>query len=151
MIVSCRIIAAIRVLVTVKLSIIYGNIMVCILGSISNPWKCHGNVLQGFLVFKGCLANCFFWRGFVSEMSRFFKSAQHIFHFTSLDFHIIPGGFPCLPGGKLLSGSTRRIFENFTFFSLSRAVHTEVLRQGLIYLRWLFAEFLTLKHYLRLS
>ena len=76
-----------------------------------------------------------FWRGFVSKMSRFFKSAQHIFHFASLDFHIIPGGFPCLPGGKLLSGLTRRIIENFTFFPLSRAVHTRVPRQGLIYLR----------------
>ena len=27
-----------------------------------------------------------------------FKSAQYICQFTSLDFHVIPGGFRCLPG-----------------------------------------------------
>ena len=45
-----------------------------------------------------------------------FKSAQYICQFIWLDFHIIPGGFCCLPGGKLTPRSNPGKFLKLDIF-----------------------------------
>lgn len=42
-----------------------------------------------------------------------FKSAQHIYQFIPLDFRIISGGSPCIPGGKTTLGPTLESFRKF--------------------------------------
>ena len=60
-----------------------------------------------------------------------FKSTQYICQFTPLNFDIISVDFRYLLGGKLtLRPNPENFFENLTFFPVSRAVLTGLLRQG---------------------
>ena len=67
-----------------------------------------------------------------------FKSKQYIYQFTLLDFHIISGGFRCLPvgfsylpGGKFATRShPGKVFKIWHFPHVSQADPTGVLRQG---------------------
>ena len=55
-----------------------------------------------------------FW---VNQLYMSFKSLQYIFQFISLDFYIIPGGLPYLPGGKILPSSNPGKFFKIWHFS----------------------------------
>ena len=86
------------------------------------------------MTLKGYSAISVFWgkSGIHVFKSEDLYSEDNIFcQFTSLDFHIIPGGFCCLSGRKIYSWvSPCKTFENFSFYPVSRAVPTGVLRQG---------------------
>ena len=60
-----------------------------------------------------------------------FKSTQYVCQFTPLNFDIMSVDFRYLTGGKLtLRPKPGNFFENLTFFPVSRAVLTGLLRQG---------------------
>lgn len=62
---------------------------------------------EGFWTLKGYTAISLF----LGQLGIYvFKSAEPICQFISLDFHITPGGFRCLAGGKITPSSHPKKF-----------------------------------------